>query len=59
MASGQQERERAFRRWWLKHRKTIGFAGMVHATAKEAFNTGVEHGLELRGCCDHKEPRDG
>ena len=55
---GQREQERAWRRYWtgLHMGKLSLFQRTFFRYAlRPAFDAGVEHGLELRGCCDHGE----
>ena len=55
---GEQEQERAFRIWanrWWKLNIDAVLKPSLFVQLHEAFRAGVEHGLELRGCCQDQE----
>ena len=58
---GEQEQERAMivvRKAWKKTHP--GFTAGLHTIVEHVFDAGfvagVQHGLELRGCCQEPEP---
>ncbi len=55
--------EQAFMEWWLRYSQEVYVSapprkGWMVDVARTAFNTGMELGLELRSCCEHKEEHD-